>query len=120
MKLMSVITTLNPAHGGPVECAIQLHKNLTAKGHTYDIVTLDRPNADWNKRLPFQPIALGTGSRDTNLLKPALFKFLKQNQAGYDGSIFHGIWTVPNVAMRFAWNGRHPYVVFSHGMLDPY
>jgi glycosyltransferase involved in cell wall biosynthesis len=120
MKLMSVITTLNPAHGGPVECATQLNRNLTAKGHSYDLVTLDRPDAPWNKKLPFEPICLGRGSRSPDLLQPALLKFLKQNQSKYDGSIFHGIWTVPNVAMRFAWDGKHPYVVFSHGMLDPY
>lgn len=120
MKLMSVITTLNPAHGGPVECAIQLNKNITAQGHTYDVVTLDRPGAEWNKRLPFEPICLGRGSRDPDMTPPALVKFLKQNQSKYDGSIFHGIWTVPNIAMRFAWNGKHPYVVFCHGMLDPY
>jgi glycosyltransferase involved in cell wall biosynthesis len=121
MKLMSVITTLNPVHGGPVECAIQLNKNLTAKGHTYDIVTLDPPEAPWNKNLSFEPICLGRASGNPDdLLQPALLKFLKQNQSQYDGSIFHGIWTVPTVAMRFAWDGKHPYVVFSHGMLDPY
>jgi glycosyltransferase involved in cell wall biosynthesis len=120
MKLMSVITTLNPAHGGPVECAIQLNKNLTAQGHTYDVVTLDRPDAAWNKKLPFEPICLGSGSPRADLMQPSLMRFLKQNQSKYDGSIFHGIWTVPNVAMRFAWDGKHPYVVFSHGMLDPY
>ena len=110
----------DPAHGGPVECAIQLNKNITARGHSYDVVTLDRPEAEWNKRLPFEPICLGRGSKDPDMVPPALVKFLKQSQSKYDGSIFHGIWTVPNVAMRFAWDGKHPYVVFSHGMLDPY
>jgi glycosyltransferase involved in cell wall biosynthesis len=120
MKLTSVITTLNPAHGGPVECAIQLHKNMTGLGHSYDIVCLDGPDAPWIKKLPFQPICLGRQKSRTTIFEPNLIRFLKEHQSRYDGTIFHGIWTFPNIAMRLAWNGRHRYVVFSHGMLDPY
>jgi glycosyltransferase involved in cell wall biosynthesis len=120
MKLMSIITTLNPAHGGPVECATQLHKNMIAMGHSYDVVTLDSPDADWNARLPFTPIALGKKGHDHRMFEPELVRFLKRRQSEYDGTILHGIWTVPTVAMRIAWDGTHRYVVFPHGMLDPY
>lgn len=120
MKLMSVITTLNPAYGGPAECAIQLHKNVTGMGHSYDIVTLDSPDAAWISRLSFNAICLGKPGVQRNALLPDLIRFLKNRQAEYDGSILHGIWTMPNVAMRLAWNGSHRYVVFPHGMLDPY
>jgi glycosyltransferase involved in cell wall biosynthesis len=120
MKLTSVITTLNPAHGGPVECANQLYKNMTALGHSYDVVCLDRPDAPWIKKLPFKPICLGSRKSRTPIFEPKLIRFLKEHQNRYDGTILHGIWTFPNIAMRLAWNGRHRYVVFSHGMLDPY
>ena len=120
MKLMSIITTLNPAYGGPAECAIQLHKNVVSRGHSYDVVTLDSPDAEWNKRLPFNPIGLGKNGRQNRVFEPELVKFLKQSQSQYDGSILHGIWTTSNVAMRIVWDSRHKYVVFPHGMLDPY
>src|SRR5690348_903826 len=120
LKLMSIITTLNPAYGDPAECAIQLHKNVTAMGHSYDIATLDNPDAAWISRLPFKPICLGRPGLQNRALQPELIRFLKHHQSDYDGSILHGIWTMPNVAMRLAWNGRHRYVIFPHGMLDPY
>jgi glycosyltransferase involved in cell wall biosynthesis len=118
MRLLSVITSLNPAHGGPVECALQLQRNLTNLGHEFDIVTLDRPDAVWNRNLAFKPICLG--KHDDRRIEPALIKFLKIGQREYDGSVFHGIWTFPNVALRACWDRQHRYVVFPHGMLDPY
>lgn len=120
MKLISVIPTLNPAYGGPAECARQLYRNVTSLGHSYDAVTLDDPKAEWNKNLPFEPICLGKKTTGMNPVQPALIRFLRQNQSQYDGSILHGIWTFANVAMRLAWNGIHRYVIFPHGMLDPY
>jgi glycosyltransferase involved in cell wall biosynthesis len=120
MRLLSVITSLNPAHGGPVACAVQLQRNSTKLGHTFDIATLDNPNCPWINKLPFTPACLGKPGRDTTILQPALINFLKREQPKYDGIILHGIWTFPNVAMRLAWDKRLPYAVFSHGMLDPY
>jgi glycosyltransferase involved in cell wall biosynthesis len=120
MKLMSIISTLNPAYGGPAECAVQLSKNVTGMGHSYDIVTLDNPDDAWISRLPFKPICLGKPGVRRNALLPDVVRFLKSHQAEYDGSILHGIWTMPNIAMRLAWDGSHRYVVFPHGMLDPY
>jgi glycosyltransferase involved in cell wall biosynthesis len=120
MKLISVITSLDPAGGGPVECALQLHKNLAQLGHSLDIATMDRAAAPWNKKLTFEPICLGNPSRDTTRIQPALINFLRQQQHKYDGSVFHGIWGFAHTALRLAWNGTHPYAVFCHGMLDPY
>lgn len=117
---MSIITTLNPAYGGPAECAVQLYRNVMSMGHSYDIVTLDSPDANWLSRLPFKPICLGRPGAQRKRILGELIRFLKNHQSEYDGSILHGIWTMPNVAMRLAWDGRHRYVVFPHGMLDPY
>jgi glycosyltransferase involved in cell wall biosynthesis len=120
MKLLSVITSLNPALGGPVECAIQLQRNLARLGHSLDIVTLDRPSSIWNKSLSFQPICLGGCGHDNSRIHLRLIEFLRNSQRAYDSTIFHGIWTFSNVAIRVSWNRHHPYVVFAHGMLNPY
>ncbi len=120
MKLLSVITSLNPACGGPVECAVQLQRNLTKLGHVFDIVTLDPPDATWIHNCVPRPICLGKKNHRSRNIEPALIDFLHSCQREYDGSVFHGIWTFPNVAIRACWNKRHRYVVFPHGMLDPY
>jgi glycosyltransferase involved in cell wall biosynthesis len=120
MRLLSVITSLNPAHGGPVECVLQLQRNFTKLGHSLDIATMDNSAAPWNRTLPFEPICLGNPGRDTTSIQPTFINFLRQYQAKYDGSIFHGIWGFQCVALRLAWNGSHPYAVFCHGTLDPY
>ena len=48
---------------------------------------------EWNKRLPFKPIALQQRRQEEQGLRPELIKFLKQSQSQYNGGVLHGIWT---------------------------
>jgi glycosyltransferase involved in cell wall biosynthesis len=45
-----------------------------------------------------------------------LQRWLQQNVARFGGVVINSIWTFPSLAAR----GRVPYVVFTHGMLDPW
>jgi len=45
---------------------------------------------------------------------------LSSNCMRFDGVIVNGIWQFHALAARRAVAGRRPYVVFAHGMLDPY
>jgi glycosyltransferase involved in cell wall biosynthesis len=45
---------------------------------------------------------------------------LAANCTRFDGVIVNGIWQYHALAARRAVAGRRPYVVFAHGMLDPY
>jgi glycosyltransferase involved in cell wall biosynthesis len=51
---------------------------------------------------------------------PRLDEWLKVNYNRFDGVIVNGVWQYHGVAARRALAGRKPYVVFAHGMLDPY
>lgn len=51
---------------------------------------------------------------------PRLDEWLKVNYHRFDGVIVNGVWQYHGVAARKAVAGRKPYVVFAHGMLDPY
>jgi glycosyltransferase involved in cell wall biosynthesis len=42
------------------------------------------------------------------------------NYRRFDGAIVNGVWQYHTVAARHVLAGRLPYVVFAHGMLDPY
>jgi glycosyltransferase involved in cell wall biosynthesis len=51
---------------------------------------------------------------------PALLEWLQKNVTRFDGVVINSIWTYPSVAASKAARGKVPYVVFTHGMLDPY
>ena len=51
---------------------------------------------------------------------PRLEEWLKANYQRFDGVIVNGVWQYHGVAARRALAGRKRYVVFAHGMLDPY
>src|ERR1019366_2642871 len=51
---------------------------------------------------------------------PRLLDWLRSNRSRYDGVIVNGVWQYHTVAARRAFAGKRPYVVFAHGMLDPY
>ncbi|HZL26047.1 MAG TPA: glycosyltransferase, partial [Acidobacteriaceae bacterium] len=46
--------------------------------------------------------------------------WLRANRARFDGVIVHGLWTYPSYAAWRTLPGHTPYVVFAHGMLDPW
>jgi glycosyltransferase involved in cell wall biosynthesis len=119
MHFLSAISSLNPADGGPVECVLQLQRNLTKLGHVFDLVTSDKPNAPWIRKVAFEPFCLGTSVHGKNL-NPALIGFFRRNLQKYDAAILHGIWTFQNIAFLRAWDKECRFGIFPHGMLDPY
>ena len=49
-----------------------------------------------------------------------LSEWLRAHRDRFDGAIVHGLWEYTGLAARRALSGHLPYVVFVHGMLDPY
>ncbi len=88
------------------------------EGYTAEVVTLDDPHAPFLRELPFPVQALGSMPR--RWYAPALVPWLKRHRHRFDGVIVHGLWEYTGLAARLAFAGRLPYVVFPHGMLDPY
>ena len=65
MKILEIISTVNPAYGGPVEGVREMAVQLRALGHSVDIACLDSRQSPWLKNLPAQIHALG----------PSFFKY---------------------------------------------
>jgi len=120
MKLLYSIHSVNPDAGGPIEALKQIAPVMAEMGHSTDVITLDAPSAPWIRDLPFPVHATGP-TNGTYGYSPTLVPWLRQHAGNYDAVVIRGIWQYHSFA---AWRAlRHantPYVVFTHGMLDPW
>ena len=120
MKLLHVISTLDPATGGIVSALDSLNWALERSGHDVQIVCLDDPEAEWLERHPGRVTALGSG-RGSFQYHPKLQPFLRGQLSAADACVVHGLWQYPGLAVRSAARqAARPYFVFPHGMLDPW
>jgi len=120
MKILHVISSMNPNGGGPVESVRQLGAALFASGHRVEIASLDSP-ADPFLRQSALPIhALGPahgGYAYSSRFTP----WLSASRSRYDVVIVNGIWQYHSFGTwRALRNSDTPYVLYPHGMLDPW
>ncbi len=117
MNILHIVGSISPAAGGPTE-AIRMLIRYAPPGYTCEVATLDDPAAAFLADLPFPVRALGSAQK--RWYYPELLRWLKANRDRFDGVIVHGLWEFTGIAARIALAGHTPYVVFPHGMLDPY
>lgn len=118
MRILHIIATLNPEAGGPVE-SVRLLLSYDYIGYIGEVVTLDDPEAPFLEKIPFPVHALGPAST-TYGFNTKLIPWLKSNRHRFDGVVVNGLWQYCGFAAWRALAGKTPYVVFTHGMLDPY
>jgi glycosyltransferase involved in cell wall biosynthesis len=120
MNLLNIISSVNPAGGGPIEGVNQLGSNLVCQGHQVEVASLDPPDAAYLNQCPLRVHALGPTTLGY-AFSPRIIPWLRANRCRYDAVIVNGIWQFHSFA---AWcalrNSSTPYVVFTHGMLDPW
>ncbi len=104
--------------GGPAEGVRLLVGVYRQLGHSVEIATLDPPGpAAADLDIPVHTL----GRRSSGYgFSPALRPWLRQNAHRFDGTIVDGLWQFHGFAALRELRGRHPYVVFPHGMLDPW
>jgi glycosyltransferase involved in cell wall biosynthesis len=121
MKLLHVIQSVNPAHGGPIEGVRQIARIYADRKIEADLVSLDLPDDPFVADFPLKVYALGPGLLGKYGYSPRLLAWLRQNHHNYDCVIVHGIWQYHSYACwRAVRKTKTPYVVFTHGMLDPW
>lgn len=120
MKMLQCVADLNPALGGSVEAARLLTVALIKQGHTVEILTLVEPQPQWLEA--WKTVAHCPGPSSTYYLyNKHLVGWLKQHAAEYDILIIHGIWRYISLGVwRGLRNRNVPYLLYTHGMLDPY
>ncbi len=118
MRILHVITSLDPTTGGPAE-VVRVLIEYGPPGSQQEVVTLDDPNAAFVREASFPVHALGPRT-STYGRNATLIPWLEANRSRFDGVVVHGMWQFGSYAAWKTMRGRVPYVVFTHGMLDPY
>lgn len=121
MKLLRLISSLDPRGGGPIEGARKIDAVLAQRGVQVEVACLDTPDAGkYLHTYPSKVQALGPtllGYRYSSMLVP----WLKTNRKRFDAVIVNGLWQYHGFAAWRALAGTNtPYFVFTHGMLDPW
>lgn len=112
LNLLRVVFTLRPEAGGPSESIRQSTAALRAHGHQVELATADAPGTVAPIAGPFHLL----GGVDTGTLGA----WLRREHGRFDAVLVQGLWH-SGWAVRAALRGtRAPYLVFPHGMLDPW
>lgn len=121
MKILQVISSLNPAGGGVAACLQSLTPELVALGHVSEVATLDRPGESFLAAFPGPVHALGPAQLGYQY-SPQLVPWLRREAKRFDVVVVHGLWQYHGLAVWRALGraGDPPYFIFSHGMLDPW
>jgi glycosyltransferase involved in cell wall biosynthesis len=121
LKLLHVISSVNPQGGGPIEGIKQLHVPLNRIGVEVEVACCDAPDALWLATCGL-PIVHALGpAKSSYTYTSKLIPWLRENAPRFDAVIVDGLWQYHGLAVRQALaNTRVPYFVFTHGMLDPW
>ncbi|MDR7210670.1 glycosyltransferase [Flavobacterium piscis] len=126
MKILHVITSMNPKLGGVCQVLRNLNPHLVEKGINVEIVCLDEKDDDFGIKDDFVIHKTGPG-KTSYKYQPKLTKWLINNVLNFDCVVVHGLWQYHNFAVNKSirllkkQNIKVPKVVIMpHGMLDPY
>ena len=119
LRILNVITSTDPAAGGPIENVTRMSQFL-GESHRFEVACLDSPDAPWIAESSLVIHALGPG-RGGYAYASGAVRWLRENRRNYDAVLVRGIWQFGSYATWKALrNTSTPYFVFPHGMLDPW
>jgi glycosyltransferase involved in cell wall biosynthesis len=121
MRILHVIPSLNPAGGGPIEAVTRLGLEYRRQGaNNVEILTLDPPEAEWIKTFPLPCHAIGPAFLKYSYTT-RLVPWLRTHAPRFDLIVVNGVWQYTSFGVWRALHGTNSrYVVFTHGMLDPW
>ena len=126
MKILRIISTMNPTSGGPCQGIRNAIPALQSLGVQCEVVCLDSPNADFLSKDSFTIFALGARKGGWGYHNN-LYPWLLEHLGNYDVVVIHGLWlyhshaTIKAIKKFRKNNNIAPKVfVMPHGMLDPY
>ncbi|WP_263384281.1 glycosyltransferase [Granulicella arctica] len=118
MRILHIVGTIDPKAGG-VSDSIRALLEYGPSDYEHEVASMDDPAAPFLADLPVPTHAFGPVT-STFAYGPKLRPWLLANRDRFDGVFVHGLWVYCGIAAWQALAGHTPYVVFPHGMLDPY
>ncbi|BAV04292.1 Glycosyltransferase involved in cell wall bisynthesis [Filimonas lacunae] len=126
MKILRVISTMDPKNGGPCQGIRNSIPALKAIGVENEVLCFDVPGAAYLGKDPFTIHTIGP-AKGPYAYCSNLHSWLEQHIAAYDIIIIHGLWLYNSYGVYSFWkkykqkNGTAPRLyVMPHGMLDPW
>jgi glycosyltransferase involved in cell wall biosynthesis len=120
VKLLHILSSVDPSGGGPTEGVGQRGIRLTELGHTVEVVSLDDAARPFLREFPLKVHALGP-SKGSYRYNGKLVPWLTAHAREYDAVVINGMWQYHSFgAWRALQKLQMPYFVFTHGMLDPW
>ena len=117
IKVLRIVTSLDPKFGGPSKTIIDSSIALSNQGFKIDILTADLRNSNFFKSKNIRII--NKGPRFGNYgFTFQLFNWLFKHRSDYDLFIIHGIWEFNTLIARILLKKK--YFIFTHGQLDPF
>ncbi len=121
MRILHVNPTAGLAYGGPVVWVFEASAVLAEQGVKSVLLTADEPESEDIRLSPMETVGVGPGTMGAFAKCDALPQWIEDHAKEFDVVVFHAIFT------HSAWAGHKaavraglPYVVFTHGMLDPW
>jgi glycosyltransferase involved in cell wall biosynthesis len=118
LRILHVVSSLDPRFGGTT-AAVCAMVQCSPEGYENEVVTLDNPASPFLREAGAPVHALGL-RMSGYCYTPRLVAWLKANRGRFDGVVVNGMWQSCGYAVWRTMGGRVPYIVFAHGMLDPY
>lgn len=119
MRILHVIRSLDPSLGGVVECVRIFSQADIQSGWEVGIATLDADDSPWLDSYAAHIHPLGAG-KGVYGYAPGALEQLGQVAADYDILVVEGLWQYPSWLVHAVCGTKKPYVVYPHGMLDPW
>jgi glycosyltransferase involved in cell wall biosynthesis len=128
MRILEIIGSVDPRDGGAIEGLLRQSSVRARRGIETHIVSLDGPKVPWVLDCPVKTFGMGSGvenARDWPWQRygytPRFVPWLREHVTHYDVVVVNGLWNYSSLASRRALSSTTvPYVVFPHGMLDPW
>ncbi|WP_322010098.1 glycosyltransferase [Paraburkholderia sp. J12] len=120
MKILHLVSTVDPRSGGPIEGVRQSGLAMAASGHQIEVATLDPIDVPYVRDFPLPLHVLGPARGHYGYCADYV-PWLRAHAARFDAVIVHGLWQYHGYG---AWRALRkmdvPYYVYAHGMLDPW
>ncbi|RYD88485.1 MAG: transferase, partial [Sphingobacteriales bacterium] len=101
MRILRVISSVDPKAGGPIEGLKLSSSIMTTLGHETEVVSLDYPDASHVAEFTLPVHAVGKWVRKYGYT-PALANWISANGHRFDAAVVHGLWNHASVG---GWQG---------------